>query len=393
MGNRGKKNLKYFIIALLIVVAGEFLAKYITFHWREQGIWIQDGPYHPYFGYKPRPYSKYRFGGHCPYPSLIKYSYIQTDEHSRSLTPFSPANPIYKIAVTGGGSVFGAGSSSEQTSLPSWLEIMVHEELSESIDVINISVPGHQSFQEMLVLSDYLKENKVDLVISASGLNDAGFAYEEDDIRSSSIGGEVRDRASVINDNLSLNNYLRSISYGYDLVFVVSTKLLRKFRDFLADPVDNPRDAVMSDDRGGDVYKNIPKRAALSSLHYSMMNTMAENSGSKFMMVLIPTAFTKAELTPFEKSCAESRVTRDVRLSNNILRIYEGKFYDWLHKLPKSYQYHDLRGSLDGSSENMYIDLNHYNDAGARGVARAVFEIIKPTLKEAISSAEGDLKR
>jgi hypothetical protein len=388
MSISGKKPLKYLLIALLLVVAGELSAKYLTMYWRTQGIWIQDAPYHPYVGYIPRPHSLFRFGGHCPYPSLIEHGYIQTDENGRSLTPISLEKPIYKIAITGGGSVFGAGSSSEQTSFPSELERLIQKELGDGIDIINISVPGHQSFQEMLVLSDYLKKNKVDMVISAGGLNDAGFAFEESDVQSSSIGGELRQRASVVNDNLSLNRYLRSISYGYDITYIITTKILRKFRDFLADPVDSPRIAILEDDRGGDIYNNIPQRATLSSLHYSMMKTITEDHGIKFKMMLIPTAFTKAKLTPDERSCAESRVTDDVRLSNNILRLYEVRFYDWFNKLPKTYEYHDLRKSLDGYSQTMYADLNHYNDAGAKGVAKAFFDILRPTLEQALSSAK-----
>ncbi|MBF0444185.1 MAG: SGNH/GDSL hydrolase family protein [Magnetococcales bacterium] len=372
----------------LFVVGVELAAMTLTHYWRTQGIWIQDAPYHPYLGYRPRPNVIMSFRGHCAYPELLKRNYYSTNDQGLNPTPnYNWENPEYTIAITGGGSVFGALSTGNATSFPSLLEKIIYDTMKIKVEVVNLAIPGHQSFQEMLGLYDFLKENRADMVISATGMNDAMFGFEEPDIQSASISGAVRQLASVINTDMSLSRYLRANSYAYDLWSVASSKILRKLRDEFSNHQDSPRSAVAQSEQGGKVYENINHRVFISSMHYAMMNTLAIENGAEFRMVLLPTAFSgKKKLTPQEVACSESRVTDDIRYSNDTISKYETKFFNRLDEIPKSYIYHDLRNIFDPIEETMLIDLNHYGDAGAQVVAQAIFERIRPTLAKVASS-------
>jgi hypothetical protein len=379
---RNKKKIFIAVISIaLLVVVVELAAMSITHYWRGEGIWIQDAPYHPYFGYKPRSNVAMSFRGHCAYPEFLKRYYYSTDAYGRTPTPqYAHENPDYTIAITGGGTVFGALSTSNATTFPSLLEKIINENTQRKVEVVNLSIPGHQSFQEMLVLYDYFKENRVDMVISASGLNDSTFAFEEQEIQSASIGAEVRSKSAVINTNMSLTHYLRANSYAFDLLYVAYTKIIRKMLDEFSNHEDSPRGGVVESDFDGKRYDNIPHRVSITSMHYAMMNTLAKESGAQFRMVLLPTAFTKKKLTPQEAACSESRVTNDVRYLNGTISKYETKFFNRLDEIPKSYLYHDLRDVFDNTEGTMLIDLNHYGDAGAQRVAQGIFDWIKPAL-------------
>ena len=144
------KSVRYILVILVILVLTEVTSYYIILAFSKRGIWIKDAPYHPYLGYIPRSNITMRFGGHCPYRELLNYGYIKTNAEGRSVTPLAYDNPDIIIAITGGGPVFGAVSSSNEKTVPSQLERIINEETRIKAEVINLGVPGYQSFQEML---------------------------------------------------------------------------------------------------------------------------------------------------------------------------------------------------------------------------------------------------
>ena len=353
---------------------------------RNSGMAIEQFPYHPYLGWETRKNDTHKVGGHCPYEDLAKFGYIKTNKEGLSITPLAFNNDAHiKIAITGGSTMFGAGSSTNETTVPSWLEKIIFDVLGKKAEVYNLAVPGYQSFQEMLSLYKFLKKHKVNLVLSISGRNDASYALKEQDIKSASLLSEVYDRAAVLthtghagNFLLSLTLFLKSHSYTFNLMHSAWPKVLRRVRDYMI--VKNGADisfAPLSDKRDDRIFSNIEQRVKMSSMHYSLMNTISYENGAHFIMILQPTAFTKRELTDIEEKCSQTRVWRDVRITNENLRIYERIFFDRFKIEPKSYDFLDLTDVFNNVKRTVYVDMCHYNDEGAYLLANAVFKRIK----------------
>ena len=379
------KSVRYILVILVILVLTEVTSYYIILAFSKRGIWIKDAPYHPYLGYIPRSNITMRFGGHCPYRELLNYGYIKTNAEGRSVTPLAYDNPDIIIAITGGGPVFGAVSSSNEKTVPSQLERIINEETRIKAEVINLGVPGYQSFQEMLSLYRFLKTNKVNLIVSLSGLNDAAYGLEFPNIQSASLVPEIYDRAEIINNSMSLTRFLRSMSWTFDLVYVVGHKIERKMKDYLSDPDSKPRKVRADGKDKVRAFDNIIERTNLTSLHYSLMNSLSRENHTQFAVMLMPTAFTKNNLSRKEELCAGSRVTNDIRISNDTLGEYEIKFFNQLKIIPKDYDFYDLTYIFNDNRETMFVDMDHYNDEGALKVAQEIFQRIKPMINKIIA--------
>jgi hypothetical protein len=384
----GRKTLLYSVLATLIVLMFLEGVSYLTILGLERyGMSIKTYPYHHYLGWENRKSDVHKVGGHCTYGISAQYGYIATDADGHSITPLTFEKPEYRIVVTGGSTMFGGGSSSHATSVPSLLEKVIFAETGLKAEVINLGVSGYQSFQEMLAFYRYLKSNEVDLVLAVSGRNDASYALKEPGLRSASLLSEVYERIALVNSYDSDGAFVRSTvsfmkahSFTFDLLHVALPKVLRRINDFLTTQSDGSQQVVMEDDHGGRVYENIPQRVRISSQHYSLMNTMAQERGIPFMMLLQPTAYTKTLLTEQEQRCLGSRVWRDKRVANNILEKYEKRFFQAFRDIHKSYSFQDLTAIFDDVATTSYVDMCHYNDSGAEVVARGVFERIRDML-------------
>lgn len=367
----------------------EIASHVVTVILSRSGMSIKGYPYHPYLGWRARIDDTYRVGGHCPYGESARFGYIGTNTQGLSITPLTFEKPDIKVAITGGSTMFGAGSSTNETTVPSNLEKMIRERVGIKAEVYNLAVPGYQSFQEMLGLYKFLKTDKVDLVLSISGRNDASYASKEQDIRSASLLSEVYERTALLNldgkDNRPLSvavSFMRAHSSTFDLMYSVWPKVMRRLNDTLMDENDPTTTKAMVNSKDNKVFDNIDKRTQLTALHYSMMNTLAKSNGAKYIMMLQPTAFTKKTLTLQEEKCSETRVWRDVRVSNRLLKDYEHAFFARFKKVPKSYAFTDLTNIFDHVADTVYVDMCHYNDAGAFIVAQAVLERIEPLLRQ-----------
>jgi hypothetical protein len=378
-------SLSAIFLVLLLLEGASFLTTYGLDKW---GMSIREYPYHQYLGWEARKNSVHRVGGHCNYGVSAQFGYINTDAQGYSITPLSYDKPDITIAVTGGSTMFGAGSSTNATTVPSLLEKIIFEKTGTKAEVYNLAVPGYQSFQEMLSLYKFFKSHKADIVLSVSGRNDASFALREQNIHSSSLLSEVYDRVALANpydaENSNLRatiSFLKAHSYTFDLLHSVFPKVMRRVREFSVNDAKEDNSVPLESDRGGAVYNNIDERSKLTSQHYAVMNTIAQERGAKYMMLLQPTTFTKEILSSDEIKCSQTRVWRDQRIANNILRDYEGKFFTSLSKRAKKYPFVDLTAIFSGITTTNYVDMCHYNDQGARVVAEGIFTQIKPLLQ------------
>ena len=147
--------------------------------------------FHPYRGWVVPKNAKIKTSK--PYFEYPNETYIQTDQYGHVITPLQVKNPGIRIAVLGGSSVFGVGSTSNATNFPSQIESKLNNKYKIKAEVTNLAVRGYNSFQEFVTLHEFLLNNKVDIIIAVSGFNDATFGLNSDDIKYSLTQREVFD--------------------------------------------------------------------------------------------------------------------------------------------------------------------------------------------------------
>jgi hypothetical protein len=304
-------------------------------------------------------------------------SEIDVDKHGRVVTPrFGFPDPDLRIVITGGSTVFGMGSSTSATTVPSYLEQIIYDSTGLKVEVYNLGVLSYTSFQQMLSLYEFLQGNDADLALAVGGFNDSAFGAFQPDARSASLPRKAYETAAFVRaaerEELSairaglhiLVGRLRAGSWTVELFYEMWLKLRQRIG------------AGASPSRGDDwveSYDNIGERVLATNTHYALMNTIAKEKGVRFAMFLQPTALTKRALTESEVDCM--RVSKSAE-KLKYLDEYQRRFYDAFRSVGKSFTFHDISHCLDDIETDAYVDSSHYTDAAAFIVAEVLFQKI-----------------
>ncbi len=369
-----KRNLKLWgLFFLSAIIIGALLETGSFLIFRIKGIKRYDYPgpvtnfYHPYLGWTHPPNTAIDTSSKCSGETAIL-----TDKDGYSITPYASFDePALTIVVLGGSTMFGQGSTTNKTTVPSYLEKIIIERTGMKAEVYNLAQDGYQSFQQMLMLHKFLNEKEVDLVLSIGGRNDVSNAAFHQDVRSASLDDyvysvmafvrRVEKGAFVI---AGLAPIVRSRSYTVDLLF----RIVEKLRGV---PV--PGLFRTSEPRKGN-FDNIEERGRITNMNFAVMNTIAKENGSEFVMLLQPIIYMRENLTESEIDCIQKG--EDIR---EYEKEYIRRFYNHFRARPKSYVFHDISYCLNEAG-NTYVDQSHYNDKGAFLVAEEVFKKIEPIL-------------
>jgi hypothetical protein len=338
-----------------------------------------DSPYHPYLGYVHRP----NFSFEITKRGTSRGMRIMTDENGYSITPaFSYKNPDITIIVTGGSTIFGVGSSDNSTTVPSILERLINQRLNLRAEVVNMALRGGNSFQEMLLVNRYFAENKADLVLAISGVNDVNygqsFAMVEDRFLERHIWNNAvslvhrAERGGLIIINLV--HKLRSLSYTFDLLY-------RQLKD----------DSRVT--RGGilafgspfelnirrDVSIDVQQQVKITATHHAASYQISSMNAADFIMLLQPSLFTKNNWTKEEVRRIKKRKWSDESIKT--YQLNQDRFYENFRKAEKPFKFIDLSGIFAESNETLYIDQCHYNDLAAEMFAENIYRSIQPSLQ------------
>jgi len=116
---------------------------------------------------------------HEPIRHMLPNQHFQTiniNEYGFRGTEISKQKPedTFRIFVLGGSTTFGAGSTSDQTSIPGYLQTkLTSANLPFEIEVINAGVSGAHSYGESRLIKERLLQFEPDLFIVYDGWNDA----------------------------------------------------------------------------------------------------------------------------------------------------------------------------------------------------------------------------
>lgn len=315
---------------------------------------------------------------------------IVTDATGASITPLTHARPELQVAVLGGSTMFGVGSSDNARTVPSQLERLVAEEAGIRAEVHNWAVRGYQAFQETLWLYRRIQEQRLDLVLAISGRNDAfyaitspalEYAFLPPQVWTDTVGPVHALEQGAARTWLRVNpGALRASSYTIDLL----SRLGRRKRGEAGGAPASP-DAFRGMEHLIARPATLEERAGLTDAHYGFLAEVCRRHGARFILLLQPTAFTKAVLSEEEQERVRRRFDGDADRARRY-GAGERAFYAALRARPASYDRRDLTGAFGAEPGTLYIDHAHYNDRGAELLARAVLASIRPDLDRLVAA-------
>jgi len=381
--NKIKKYIFWCLLIIIPLVLMELLSfTYIKLTSRKgsyrERIKPVDSPYHPYLGYVHAP----NFVFDIKKRGISREMHINTDGNGYSITPaFSGKDPDITIIVTGGSTIFGVGSSDNSTTVPSIIERLINQRLNIRAEVVNMALRGGNSFQEMLLVDRYFAENRADLVLAISGVNDVGIYHST--VEDRFLGRHVWNNAVPLvhraerGDLILINliHKLRSILYTFDLIYrqLKSDSRARQGDTLiLAGPLElNIRRDVLIDPK---------QKAKITATHYAAVDQISKMNTASFIMILQPSLFNKNQWSAEEAQRIKKRKWSDEILKTN--RQNQNRYYEAFRKTEKPFQFLDLSGIFAESNDTLYIDSCHYNDLAAEKFAEQIFEAIQPTLQK-----------
>ena len=289
-----------------------------------------------------------------PFFGYSKKTFVETDGDGWVVTPLSLEKPSIKIAILGGSSVFGVGSTSSAATIPSQLEYLLYHKFGVRSEVTNLGVRGYNSFQELVTLNEFLLTKKVDLVITLTGFNDAKISFDNDNIIFSLLPRHVfevsvplvrkaQKQQPVI---LNVEGFLRQHSYFFDISF----RLLYRI-------IGQPNQLISRNFK--EDFESIEKRADITYRNYRMMKVLAEAAGAKFIFALQPSAY---HLSDYPRDIAYLKNNLD---GHKLRKKYIKKFLDILALRCADLNLYDLRGVLNDLQEKPFVDSIHYTDKAA----------------------------
>jgi hypothetical protein len=342
--------------------------------------YIVNNPYHPYLGWIHAPNITIN-ARNCGGPT----SRLKTDAEGYSVTPHhSFKDPDIRIVITGGSTIFGVGSTTGASTVPSLVERMLVEEMNLKAEVHNIAVRGYQSFQEMLALLRFSTEHQFDLVVALSGRNDAYYGALEQNIQSALLPGNPHRTAQFVRraekgDVIvsGIVPFFRSCCHFFDLL----AQVIAGDDAGVARTPGTKRSSELSPRL--DDFSRLHRHAEITSLNFALMNEIARRNRARFVMILQPTLYSKAVEANEERQCSGADEDNPVGL-----RDYEQRFYRAYLDLEKPFTFYDASAALDHDAQEVayYVDSAHYNDLGAELLARFVLSRIKPIVEKIATS-------
>ncbi len=366
------------LIALLEISSYSILKKFRPNYRYRPRPKVVENQFHPYLGHVHPPDARLR-----TYKLHAKPTFIETDAEGNSKTPLVVENPQIRLAVTGGSTMFGTGSSNNDTTVPSLVERIINDKLGVRVDVVNLGKRAYASFQEMVLLDRYLASHKIDLVVAISGFNDADHALNFPDIEFGFLQPQVWEQAVPLQRRaergevfiVNWADKLRSISHTFDLFHALAAG--RKEPPALNHEIKPPEDV--------DLLQNVPERVRLSIIHYSLMDRIARARGAQFALFLQPTARVRARGTFSADDVTKERTPEERRRV-----LYDNAYFEAIRAAEKEFVFYDISGVFPNDAAALYLnDRIHYTDGGAELVAQEVVARIQPLIDKKLHEKSG----
>ena len=303
------------------------------------------------------------------YRQLVPNQHLQTininDQGFRGseISAQKPDN-TYRIFFLGGSTAFGSGSTSDSTTIPSYLQSMYDaRDLPFEMEVINAGVGSAPSYVEYRTIKDRLLDMDPDLFIIYDGWNDANRHPDNPGISHEA-------HSKIMRGELTLEEH------------VSTARGKQSFRDLYADVglarlVVDIRGSVLqiNQDRQR-IFDDTPIEEKIS-IWVDRWNEICTIGGERGFEVIV---IVQPALGSGNYTMSKSEMELYERGSDDILIERLARYASALPSLDSCANTVDLRGVLDDVDRPIFHDGVHLNDYGNEIVASAIFDESYPTV-------------
>ncbi len=269
----------------------------------------------------------------------------------------------FRIFFVGGSTAYGAGSSSDSTTIPGYLqEHFDQENLSKKIEIINAGKSSFFSLTEVQLIKNKLLEFDPDLFIVYDGWNDIDHTIQ------THLGKKYQ--TSFVDDLIEKSS---EIFPEYRTM-----KILRHIQSQAkTETTTNETDSTYQFNT-----TTIPQKIHLWEERWRDICILGNDKGFGTIITLQPLAGSGNKvLSEQEKTYFEKRIA-------HYISYYE-QYADILKKLEKDCTgIKDLRFVADSYSHTIFYDGGHVVDEGNRIIAKEMYQAILPIVEQRISINE-----
>jgi len=263
------------------------------------------------------------------------------------------SNPDYRIFLIGGSTMFGVGSTSDDSTIPSYLEQEIRNNFKEfNVEVINAGIPQAYSFTEKQLVQETLLNYEPDLLLIYDGWNDVDIEYEN---YSKSVDPKITDQI------------IRKIKQTEYVTLNVLVKLYFDFKHSQMDVIPFNSDHMS---KKTTLWKNSMKNICELETDYNfktfVMLQPILGSGNKSLTL---------EEQDYLHHYDGLERNKNYELYANELKTLNSECYATL----------DLRHVFDNHDQTLFFDHGHVGDMGNEIVAKRMFQEIMPILDNSIN--------
>jgi len=265
---------------------------------------------------------------------------------------FSKPENIYRIFMVGGSTLFGSGSTSDNTTIPGFLQQKFDSsELDFDVEIINAGFPGAYSKTETLLVEDVILDFDPDLIIVYDGWNDVHIPYE------SHI--DKRDVQGTLYDTV---NEIKKMFPFYKTPTYIRTHVMN---------------LVITDSESTVSNHELENKVSLWNQRWNSVCQKNQEKNIEILIAIQPLLGTgKKQLSEYEQSIFNST-------TYPVVEAYSMKNYvDQFSEFQDCKYLIDLTNSFDDNVETIFVDRGHMGDKGNFIIAENFYQIILPLVTE-----------
>lgn len=307
-------------------------------------------------------------------PKIGKFVNINSDGFRGKEIDFQ--NIPYKIFFLGGSTAFGEVSSSDNTTITSFLE-KKFQNTGIDIKIINAGIPSATSVDEVYYIENYILDFKPDLIITYDGWNDIhwidriklNISYEEFSSKNAYKNMETISSKNFYSISKPIFYFFEEMNYKTGLVVGLS---LFKFVDNLNNLQET--DLKISAEQLSKIENNI-------ITNWSKICKLGESNEFKVINILQPMLGTSDRIFHYKEN---QIIDSDLGLDSDYLKNIN---IESISSKSTCVNVYDLRNALDGFDNiEIYFDNGHMADSGNEIIAENIFEKIFSIVKEDIKN-------
>ena len=261
---------------------------------------------------------------------------------------------VYRIIMLGGSTLFGYGATSDETTIPGFLQQKFETTNSDfKVEVINAGSSGAYSKTETLYVKHKLLDFDPDLIIVYDGWNDSRIPY------TSHIG--ERGLAGQLYDSV---NHLQSIFPHYKTPIVI--------REIGRDLISAEEDTIATR-----IDANLDQKVILWKERWNESCLLAQTNDIKTLITIQPMLGTGDRIVTKSEESTSGLSQNDLKR----LPLYQlQKFVDALPELTNCTNTADLTHVFDGHNEPIFLDLGHVGEQGSMLISEKIHELVLPMI-------------